>query len=60
MSEQRLLGLRGSNHPHASLWAPGATEHLYPCIDVRRLDQEGHGDGIAGWNHSPCITVYSV
>lgn len=47
VQEQRLLGTRGRDHPHEALRTPGTAQHFYPCVCVRRLDQEGHGDGLA-------------
>lgn len=46
VSEQGLLGTRGCDHPHEALRTPGAAQHLHPCVYVRGLDQEGHGDGV--------------
>lgn len=43
MPEPWLLGPGGRDHPHAALRTPGPTQHLYPCVGLRGLDQEGHG-----------------
>lgn len=46
VSEQRLLGTGGSDHPHEALRTPRAAQHLHPSVCLRGLDQEGHGDGL--------------
>lgn len=46
VSEQGLLGTRGCDYPHEALRTPGAAQHLHPCLCLRGLDQEGHGDGL--------------
>lgn len=52
LSEQWLLGPRGRHHPNASLRTPRSAQYLHPRVTVRGLDEEGHGDGIAGMNPS--------